>query len=232
RFLASLLSRKVMLGCDIFAGKRNTKIVLKLPDSGGLEGRSYGESSGPSTGTRSSTKGLPMLVPHRSDHRMRLEERKKKRKRLEEEDLQTSLTLSCEEAHRSSLPVASPEASMDPASLELAPLPILMVDVGADTTSLIPILIARLPRRRAERVSKQELKRNRGSCCVVRSRVEWEVRRELRRNKVSRHVVALTWVRPRSSCIVGSWDPPLERPPRALPTNNSFVALLIWRQGL
>ncbi|KAL6002293.1 hypothetical protein ACLOJK_034223 [Asimina triloba] len=64
--------------------------------------------------------------------------------RQDEENLQASLALFYE-AHRSGLLVASPEASMDSVSLELGllesmPPPILARDIGADTTSPIPIL--------------------------------------------------------------------------------------------
>ncbi|KAL6006445.1 hypothetical protein ACLOJK_037399 [Asimina triloba] len=66
--------------------------------------------------------------------------------RQEEEDLQASLALSREEVCRSSLFVTSPEASVDPASLGSAPPHVLVMDIGADTTSLTPIFELETPK--------------------------------------------------------------------------------------
>ncbi|KAL5986363.1 hypothetical protein ACLOJK_014696 [Asimina triloba] len=46
-----------------------------------------------------------------------------------------------------------------------------------------------------------------------------------------RQGVTQTWVRSESLCVMGSWDPLLERLPSALPANRSFAGLSIWRRG-
>ncbi|KAL6002038.1 hypothetical protein ACLOJK_037485 [Asimina triloba] len=128
---------------------------------GGPEERLIGEASGSSLGARPLTGGSSAPVPHHSDHTAREEKRLKERKRLievgllgqgpttlekeqehlvrqEEEDLQAGLALSHEEARRSGLLVASPEALMDPTPLGPALSFVPVVDVGANTTSSIP----------------------------------------------------------------------------------------------
>ncbi|KAL5973227.1 hypothetical protein ACLOJK_037254 [Asimina triloba] len=97
---------------------------------GELEGRPCSEASGPSLGTCSSTEGLPTLVLRRPGYRAWSEERLKKRKHLIK-----GLAFSCKEARRSNLFVTSPEALVDPISLRSVPLPILVMNIGADTTS-------------------------------------------------------------------------------------------------
>ncbi|KAL5978002.1 hypothetical protein ACLOJK_037025 [Asimina triloba] len=71
--------------------------------------------------------------------------------RQEEEDLQAGLALSREEARRSSLLVASPETSVDPTSLGLAPSSVPVAGDGADTKSHIPVF-----EREASEVSGRE----------------------------------------------------------------------------
>ncbi|KAL5989124.1 hypothetical protein ACLOJK_027226 [Asimina triloba] len=196
----SIVVLKVMLGCITFIRKWNMKIVLNLTDSvpewklqffyarfeeaedlplpgvptasplGGPEGRLYGEASGPSLGTHSSIEGSPSLVLRRPSYKAQLEEHPKKMKRLEEEDLQASLALSRKEAHRSGLFVTLPEASVDPTSLGSTLSPVLVVDIGANTTS--PILILEFETFDAPgQEDVKELQRHRGPCrSVMRTR--------------------------------------------------------------
>ncbi|KAL5979959.1 hypothetical protein ACLOJK_039071 [Asimina triloba] len=106
-----------------------------------------------------STGGSLALVPRQPNHRAHAEERLKKKKCLvkvghagqgsttldKEGERLARLALSCEEAHRLGLVLASPEASMGPAPLRLVPSSILVVDVECDVTSPAPTFERELP---------------------------------------------------------------------------------------
>ncbi|KAL6002675.1 hypothetical protein ACLOJK_022894 [Asimina triloba] len=170
---------------------------------GESKGSLCGEASGSSADVRLLIEGSPTLVPRRPDHQTRADERPKKKhlrpmtldeeKRLarqEEVDLQAGLALSREEARRSGLIVASPEALVEPGPLEPAPSSVPIVDVEADITSPVPTF-----EREPSEASGQEgtevrttKEKSPLSSCDVSPR---EARAPVRRGVLERHPCAL-----------------------------------------
>ncbi|KAL6000172.1 hypothetical protein ACLOJK_034850 [Asimina triloba] len=140
-FWATLLSRKVMLGSVSFAGTRNTKIVLNLPDSV-PEWKLQFFYAPFEEGRGRSTLGAARSGEHPKKRKRVLsmepmilsKEAQEALARWEEEDLRMGLALSCEEARRFGLSITLLEALGEPLPVEPAPSELVPLPIPAEET--------------------------------------------------------------------------------------------------